>query len=581
MDFKKINIKKVKKISSWLILGFLLVVLIFVLIPFLPIKNNYSLKMVTSGSMRPTIKTGAIVMIKPTLLYKVGDIITFKVGSGKRDIVTHRIISRKGDEFTTQGDANNIADTKPVKNEQIIGKVIFNIPYAGYAANSAHSKFGFILLILIPAILIIMEEIKNISSEKKKLSKNKTAEGSKGRRFLVLILIASLGIGLISTSNSSNLTHAYFSDSATSTNHSFQTGTLNITLRSGQNNFVSGAENMQPGQQVNRDIYVGKTADSFSLKHRVSYKFISGDKQLCNQLNLKIWYDHYHGNPSGGYANRDMRLRYDGPLISLANLTDVNFLIPHPDDQFDIDDSNGTEQWFYYSLTLPQNINNSLEGKTCQFEFVFDAWQANMAHYEDGGFTDEEKMESIIKTGSWAPVLNSMVNQVGAEGQTLSFPINATDPNGDPLTYSASNLPTGATINPDTGIFSWTPSIGQTGTYSVLFEVSDDDGYTNSENITITIAEIPSPEISDVQATNIGTTSADITWQTNEPATSKVEYGTTIDYGLVLKNPDPVETHSISISGLTSNTVYHYRVSSKNSAGKEKVSVDYNFTTKE
>ena len=70
MDIKRIDIKKVKKISYWLIFGFLFTVLIFVLIPLLPIENNYSLKMVLSGSMSPAIKTGSIVAVKPALSYK-------------------------------------------------------------------------------------------------------------------------------------------------------------------------------------------------------------------------------------------------------------------------------------------------------------------------------------------------------------------------------------------------------------------------------------------------------------------------------------------------------------------------------
>ena len=112
-------------------------------------------------------------MDKPALSYKIGDIITFQTGPGKKDIVTHRIISRRGDEFITQGDANNVADMKLVKQEQILGKVIWNVPYAGYIANFARSKFGLILLILIPALLIIGDEVRKIFREVKKKQQKK------------------------------------------------------------------------------------------------------------------------------------------------------------------------------------------------------------------------------------------------------------------------------------------------------------------------------------------------------------------------------------------------------------------------
>jgi len=173
MDFKRIDIKKAKKISYWVALAFLLVVLVFVLMPLLPIDNNYSLKMVLSGSMSPTIKTGSIVVVKPVSSYNIGDVITFKKGQGEKNILTHRIIGQTEQGFITQGDANNVADANPVKKEQILGKVVFNIPFAGYIANFARSKFGFILLILIPALLIIGDEARKIFQEVQKMRQKK------------------------------------------------------------------------------------------------------------------------------------------------------------------------------------------------------------------------------------------------------------------------------------------------------------------------------------------------------------------------------------------------------------------------
>ena len=87
----------------------------------------------------------------------------------------------------------------------------------------------------------------------------------------------------------------------------------------------------------------------------------------------------------------------------------------------------------------------------------------------------------------------------------LSFVISATDPDGDTLTYSASNLPSGATFDAGTRTFSWTPSFTQAGSYpGVHFEVSD-GSLTDSEDITITVndgtvADTQGPLISNVMA---------------------------------------------------------------------------------
>jgi len=174
MNFKQIDIKKIKKIASWTILSFLILIFIFVLFPLLPIKNNYSLKMVLSGSMEPAIKTGSVIMVKPVSNYQIGNVITYQRGKRTRDITTHRIVGQKNDEFITQGDNNNAIDMYPVKKEQILGKVIFDIPFVGYIANFAHSKTGFILLIVVPAISIITSEGLKISKEIKKKKTKKT-----------------------------------------------------------------------------------------------------------------------------------------------------------------------------------------------------------------------------------------------------------------------------------------------------------------------------------------------------------------------------------------------------------------------
>jgi len=490
MGFKEINYKKIKKFLSWTAIGFLFAVLIFVLIPLLPIENNYSLKMVLSGSMSPTIKTGSVIMVKPASDYHIGDVVTYKYGKRARDLTTHRIVGQEGDKFITKGDNNNAADIYPIKKEQIIGRVVFDAPYAGYIVNFFNSKLGLILFIFIPAALIIVNESLKIFGEiqKKRSKRDEKGDIKIGTSILLILIFVLSAFTFVGTTNS------YFSDSIISENNLFQAGVLDMTLRSGQNNFVPGAESMQPGQQVNRDIYVGKTTDSASLQHQVSYEYISGDENLCNQLDLKIWYNHYHGLPAGGYGNRDMRLKYDGKLSDLSNLTNEDFIILHPDDQFDIDDSNGTEQWFYYSITVPDDIANSLQDKVCHFNFVFDAWQANMLKYGDGGFTDEEKIDSTIKIGSLAPALNPIGDQQGREEQELLFTIDATDPNGDSLTYSASNLPSNATFTGQT--FEWTPLSGEAGIYpGVHFEVSDGT-YTDSEDITIIILakEAPVPD---------------------------------------------------------------------------------------
>jgi hypothetical protein len=60
------------------------------------------------------------------------------------------------------------------------------------------------------------------------------------------------------------------------------------------------------------------------------------------------------------------------------------------------------------------------------------------------------------------------------EKELLSFALSATDPEiGSQLTYRAEYLPRGATFNPETQVFSWTPEADAEGNYKVRFEVCD------------------------------------------------------------------------------------------------------------
>lgn len=99
-----------------------------------------------------------------------------------------------------------------------------------------------------------------------------------------------------------------------------------------------------------------------------------------------------------------------------------------------------------------------------------------------------------------------------------------------------------------------------------------------------TLVDNDPPVISDVGELVITASNAVITWNTSEPATSKVEYGTAsashdgYEFTSPL-NPAMVVYRSIGLAGLSANTTYYYRVISSDAAGNDAVSDEYSFTT--
>jgi hypothetical protein len=88
------------------------------------------------------------------------------------------------------------------------------------------------------------------------------------------------------------------------------------------------------------------------------------------------------------------------------------------------------------------------------------------------------------------------------------------------------------------------------------------------------------PVISAVAAASITTSGATISWMTNEASDSQVDYGLTTAYGGTSPpNASLVTAHTVSLSGLTDSTPYHYRVRSRDAAGNLGLSGDVTFST--
>src|SRR5439155_163368 len=88
------------------------------------------------------------------------------------------------------------------------------------------------------------------------------------------------------------------------------------------------------------------------------------------------------------------------------------------------------------------------------------------------------------------------------------------------------------------------------------------------------------PVITGVAVTSIGGTSATIKWTTNETADSQVEYGLTTSYGSTTTlNPTLVTSHTVSLTGLTASTTYHYRIRSTDASGNLSLTSDSSITT--
>lgn len=168
---------KIFKIIYSIIIAFIVLIALLLIVSVLPITGNYKVMTVISGSMAPAIKAGSLVMVKPVSDYKIGDVITFGPYSKTKAPTSHRIYDIKvvdnEPRYITKGDVNNAPDAREIKKSDILGKVLFSVPYVGYAVDFAKKPIGFALIIIVPAALIIFDEVKKIWKEAVKIKNEK------------------------------------------------------------------------------------------------------------------------------------------------------------------------------------------------------------------------------------------------------------------------------------------------------------------------------------------------------------------------------------------------------------------------
>jgi hypothetical protein len=186
-----------------------------------------------------------------------------------------------------------------------------------------------------------------------------------------------------------------------------------------------------------------------------------------------------------------------------------------------------------------------------------------------GGEGDSAPTSAPATGANSAPTIQGSPGTSVAAGQAYSFQPSASDPDGDALTFTASNLPAWAAFNTSTGRISGTPTSADIATYShIRVTVSDGKGGAASTALfaitvtdlgtgTVTLSWTPPTQNSD------GSTLTDL-------AGYEVRYGkdqTNLDRSVQLTNPS---LSTYVVDSLTSGT-WFFAVRAVNSSGTSSV----------
>lgn len=119
----------------------------------------------------------------------------------------------------------------------------------------------------------------------------------------------------------------------------------------------------------------------------------------------------------------------------------------------------------------------------------------------------------------------------------------------------------------------WTSRSGFTTLQGTLEIV---DGGLIIDSLVVTSGTV---NITNVTVNSVTATSVAVSWSTDHPADSRVDYGETDTYGSAATNGALTTSHSIILTGLSQGTAYHYEVTSRTSLGATDSTDDATFAT--
>lgn len=150
-------------------LGLSVVVLIALAIG--PRTGAYRTVSVLTGSMRPTMPPGSLVVVVPVepASLAVGDVVTFEAPTVDHPVVTHRIVQvvESGDQpvIRTKGDANNAPDAWAARiSDGPAWRVKMVVPHAGHVISVLRGPIPHVLAIYVTPLLILLVMMWNIWS---------------------------------------------------------------------------------------------------------------------------------------------------------------------------------------------------------------------------------------------------------------------------------------------------------------------------------------------------------------------------------------------------------------------------------
>jgi hypothetical protein len=207
-----------------------------------------------------------------------------------------------------------------------------------------------------------------------------------------------------------------------------------------------------------------------------------------------------------------------------------------------------------------------------------DGTKAVYVQYLDEAGNETDAVSASIVVDTTPPTVPVIFNQNQMTNQTI-FSMTLSTPSSD-TNFRTYQLRGGHYSDwadtAETSTFGFT--LTQQGPNALSIRGKDQAGNVGSgASVTITLDTV-NPVLSNINALTTSTTAA-ISWRTSEPASGQVDFGLNQDYGSAQAFTSLTTSHTALLNGLSSRTLYHYRITSTDTVGNTTASTDLTFLT--
>jgi len=218
-------------------------------------------------------------------------------------------------------------------------------------------------------------------------------------------------------------------------------------------------------------------------------------------------------------------------------------------------DSLPTQQYQIQGILVEQDASNFI-----RFDFYSDSANLNSFAATFTGGSPTVQNNTVI--GSSAPLYLRVQRAGDVWTQSYSY---------DGANWTTTTSFTHALTVSSVGVFA-----GNADAAPAFTALVDDFTYTD---LSVPVVDTTAPVISAINVTVTSGTTADISWNTDEPATTQLDYGLTTAYELGVAGDLVLRTaHSVSLTGLTPDTLHHFRITATDASNNTATSADTTFT---